>query len=142
MIRRPPRSTLFPYTTLFRSSIPWTLGPCGSPVTRSRSRCSSHDSRTRVTAVRSSRTASSGSGGRDRWLKALKASTIRARPHSPGAGHGGRVAPETAADHRQTEDDCSESGQDSARSPGHAEEPEEDPDESEPDPRQVVTGPR
>src|SRR2546430_9775275 len=25
MIRRPPRSTLFPYTTLFRS--PWLLGP-------------------------------------------------------------------------------------------------------------------
>src|SRR5687768_18301229 len=23
MIRRPPRSTLFPYTTLFRSSSPW-----------------------------------------------------------------------------------------------------------------------
>src|SRR2546425_4059986 len=23
MIRRPPRSTLFPYTTLFRSNIPW-----------------------------------------------------------------------------------------------------------------------
>src|SRR3989454_8402184 len=23
MIRRPPRSTLFPYTTLFRSSAPW-----------------------------------------------------------------------------------------------------------------------
>src|SRR3712207_6990925 len=30
MIRRPPRSTLFPYTTLFRSFIqPWT--PAGSP---------------------------------------------------------------------------------------------------------------
>src|SRR5256885_13256488 len=27
MIRRPPRSTLFPYTTLFRSSIP-THWPC------------------------------------------------------------------------------------------------------------------
>src|SRR3712207_7684943 len=26
MIRRPPRSTLFPYTTLFRSQIPWPLG--------------------------------------------------------------------------------------------------------------------
>src|SRR5260370_30951525 len=26
MIRRPPRSTLFPYTTLFRSSIPLTHG--------------------------------------------------------------------------------------------------------------------
>src|SRR2546427_8116696 len=23
MIRRPPRSTLFPYTTLFRSALPW-----------------------------------------------------------------------------------------------------------------------
>src|SRR5260221_8133371 len=27
MIRRPPRSTLFPYTTLFRSSVP-CVGPC------------------------------------------------------------------------------------------------------------------
>src|SRR3712207_7380527 len=25
MIRRPPRSTLFPYTTLFRSVCPWVL---------------------------------------------------------------------------------------------------------------------
>src|SRR3712207_8612538 len=29
MIRRPPRSTLFPYTTLFRSRIPiWYCGDC------------------------------------------------------------------------------------------------------------------
>src|SRR5260221_8303274 len=27
MIRRPPRSTLFPYTTLFRSAITTALGP-------------------------------------------------------------------------------------------------------------------
>src|SRR5438876_5940905 len=27
MIRRPPRSTLFPYTTLFRSQIPFLGGP-------------------------------------------------------------------------------------------------------------------
>src|SRR3989442_14397952 len=26
MIRRPPRSTLFPYTTLFRSGLRWHLG--------------------------------------------------------------------------------------------------------------------
>src|SRR3989442_10805412 len=26
MIRRPPRSTLFPYTTLFRSAFPWLAG--------------------------------------------------------------------------------------------------------------------
>src|SRR3712207_7596494 len=28
MIRRPPRSTLFPYTTLFRSTIRWRLETC------------------------------------------------------------------------------------------------------------------
>src|SRR5438270_6555942 len=28
MIRRPPRSTLFPYTTLFRSSIPSPVARC------------------------------------------------------------------------------------------------------------------
>src|SRR3989441_7172701 len=27
MIRRPPRSTLFPYTTLFRSLFAWLTGP-------------------------------------------------------------------------------------------------------------------
>src|SRR3712207_8383911 len=29
MIRRPPRSTLFPYTTLFRSASCWYRGPTG-----------------------------------------------------------------------------------------------------------------
>src|SRR5438477_3613656 len=28
MIRRPPRSTLFPYTTLFRSTLPRPMAPC------------------------------------------------------------------------------------------------------------------
>src|SRR5258707_11231184 len=31
MIRRPPRSTLFPYTTLFRSRTPVAAGACGRP---------------------------------------------------------------------------------------------------------------
>src|SRR2546422_2723934 len=31
MIRRPPRSTLFPYTTLFRSACPDGGGPVGAP---------------------------------------------------------------------------------------------------------------
>src|SRR2546429_1459565 len=34
MIRRPPRSTLFPYTTLFRSVCPgmlWPVGECVQP---------------------------------------------------------------------------------------------------------------
>src|SRR2546426_9361310 len=41
MIRRPPRSTLFPYTTLFRSPLAYRIGPCqiGTllPVMRARS---------------------------------------------------------------------------------------------------------
>src|SRR5262245_64744706 len=31
MIRRPPRSTLFPYTTLFRSKLLFTSGSTGAP---------------------------------------------------------------------------------------------------------------
>src|SRR2546430_8809652 len=31
MIRRPPRSTLFPYTTLFRSYVLWAVTPEGRP---------------------------------------------------------------------------------------------------------------
>src|SRR3712207_7306735 len=33
MIRRPPRSTLFPYTTLFRSGADWALVRIDRPVT-------------------------------------------------------------------------------------------------------------
>src|SRR5690349_23603939 len=32
MLRRPPRSTLFPYTTLFRSSLPWPSRDCTRKV--------------------------------------------------------------------------------------------------------------
>src|SRR5687768_18266215 len=37
MIRRPPRSTLFPYTTLFRSA-PTGMAPVGCPELRLRAR--------------------------------------------------------------------------------------------------------
>src|SRR5260370_28762876 len=51
MIRRPPRSTLFPYTTLFRSSVP-TLdarlfsptAACGAIVSETRLRSEEHTS--------------------------------------------------------------------------------------------------
>src|SRR3712207_7755215 len=36
MIRRPPRSTLFPYTTLFRSDGRRGLHPAGEPLTEPR----------------------------------------------------------------------------------------------------------
>ena len=41
MIRRPPRSTLFPYTTLFRSADAGDKGPCGRVAEGSR-RTDSH----------------------------------------------------------------------------------------------------
>src|SRR5256885_11744170 len=41
MIRRPPRSTLFPYTTLFRSDRPAAAGPViGSAVARLKAQAS------------------------------------------------------------------------------------------------------
>src|SRR2546422_5940631 len=55
MIRRPPRSTLFPYTTLFRSEIR------GSPTGASGRR-----SPTRSTSARSSTACCSASGARRR----------------------------------------------------------------------------
>src|SRR2546428_7464122 len=36
MIRRPPRSTLFPYTTLFRSATAWSARPRARAVCRRR----------------------------------------------------------------------------------------------------------
>src|SRR2546430_8835501 len=69
MIRRPPRSTLFPYTTLFRSRAVGAAGDVGgaadsprsgSPVTRR--------------AAGSSRRASSGSGRGDRKSTRLNSS--------------------------------------------------------------------
>src|SRR3712207_7341845 len=53
MIRRPPRSTLFPYTTLFRSS-PAPTSSRRSPVRRSSSRSSA--ARCRTTRSRASPT--------------------------------------------------------------------------------------
>src|SRR5258708_12884451 len=38
MIRRPPRSTLFPYTTLFRSKRSWRLSEDDMPSVRARAR--------------------------------------------------------------------------------------------------------
>src|SRR6266850_8599539 len=72
--RRLPQSS---FRTL--GSIPWTPGPYGSPVTPSRSRCSWPSSRTSVTEVRSSRTASSDSGRSDSLL-----TPRRLHPHRAG----------------------------------------------------------
>src|SRR2546426_6502412 len=43
MIRRPPRSTLFPYTTLFRSRVPRPPRGTGSPGRRAGPACGTRD---------------------------------------------------------------------------------------------------
>src|SRR5688572_32772957 len=50
MIRRPPRSTLFPYTTLFRS---WTPAPGPKSTTQSAWRMASSSCSTTITVLRS-----------------------------------------------------------------------------------------
>src|SRR2546430_9992855 len=69
MIRRPPRSTLFPYTTLFRSS-----------VARNSSRGSSRNScATRIRAARLRSGASSGRGRSDTSIACSTSSSCSAR---------------------------------------------------------------
>src|SRR5437870_7871462 len=48
-LRRPPRSPLFPYTTLFRSPAGRVTRPCCRAGSRTRTRCSSRRSRRRST---------------------------------------------------------------------------------------------
>src|SRR5258707_7055339 len=45
MIRRPPRSTLFPYTTLFRSTCSWRGGHCWRFASRVRAPWHPHPDR-------------------------------------------------------------------------------------------------
>src|SRR2546427_6319120 len=52
MIRRPPRSTLFPYTTLFRSRLGSVAGPIDAHALRSTTECDDEAGRW---CVRSSR---------------------------------------------------------------------------------------
>src|SRR2546429_1590695 len=54
MIRRPPRSTLFPYTTLFRSSTD-PAGPAPTPAIRARRSAFPHGRRTARGSPRSER---------------------------------------------------------------------------------------
>src|SRR5688572_31611079 len=82
MIRRPPRSTLFPYTTLFRSSDRRR----GDLASRS---AGDHQRRTRT------RTASRGD---DEWLEARR-SRVRARAEE--SGHADRKSTRLNSSHSQ-----------------------------------------
>src|SRR5947199_7164425 len=53
MIRRPPRSTLFPYTTLFRSRSIWPeTRACGRPAAAPRSRLRSEEHTSELQSLR------------------------------------------------------------------------------------------
>src|SRR2546430_13304382 len=52
MIRRPPRSTLFPYTTLFRSTlIPLLCRKAGVPEADARGKLTSHRARSTIASM-------------------------------------------------------------------------------------------
>src|SRR3989454_12122341 len=89
MIRRPPRSTLFPYTTLFRSTSPSGCSPRAPRKTRSRGRCSSTPcttpcARGRGLSWRSRRCSSSRTGGHPPGVPIRGPETHRQRHGLPG----------------------------------------------------------
>src|SRR2546428_11131949 len=78
MIRRPPRSTLFPYTTLFRSRV-WILAGA-----RGRRRRGAREWRSLPDAP-----PAGGSRGREAVLLAGRFRSVRWRPHRRVRGDGG-----------------------------------------------------
>src|SRR5256885_3054766 len=75
MIRRPPRSTLFPYTTLFRSTLTTNAGPQSSSSTTVTLALGSFEPASSTARV-PGRASTSASGGR--W----RASTARSEEHT------------------------------------------------------------
>src|SRR3712207_7550380 len=80
MIRRPPRSTLFPYTTLFRSSVgPAEVGTSGARR-RNCARASSRNDATMTSAVRPSRPSTSATAAS--YGRAWGAVCLRSEEHT------------------------------------------------------------
>src|SRR3989442_6145167 len=77
MIRRPPRSTLFPYTTLFRSP-PHAARTAGSPSARSR--CPGHSPPSSAAAARGTAPRTTGPGSADDRSEE-HTSELQSRPH-------------------------------------------------------------
>src|SRR5690606_41832360 len=84
MLRRPPRSTLFPYTTLFRSPASRPPGPRGpDPACRPeerKARCSLHSGHARVVLKDDSRVAHAvflRKGDKDRKSTRLNSSHVK-----------------------------------------------------------------
>src|SRR3712207_7892016 len=76
MIRRPPRSTLFPYTTLFRSSIEGLRNQCREALSLGGSRQEAHPQKAQPRADRRVQAVARGGdrGGQDRKSTRLNSS--------------------------------------------------------------------
>src|SRR3712207_8011320 len=84
MIRRPPRSTLFPYTTLFRSLVVWSLNIVGTRASGSK-----------LSSVGSCEGCRVPPGAEDgRWLR---------RHHSPPLGRAPRASPAARSEEHTSE---------------------------------------
>src|SRR3712207_9575638 len=77
MIRRPPRSTLFPYTTLFRSIEPEDRPAVEAGVARALDPSDPHDDYAREYRVRRP-------DGRLAWLHAVGRAAFEPDPSAPG----------------------------------------------------------
>src|SRR2546430_3025289 len=88
MIRRPPRSTLFPYTTLFRSRPGWRSPRCGcipprSPRSRRAARSGRRNPCRRISGSEGPRHLALPRGGPRPRLRLVRASPWRALSHTP-----------------------------------------------------------
>src|SRR5256885_5528943 len=80
MIRRPPRSTLFPYTTLFRSRSPYARVLHGARAVRESLRALQGQERQHLRGVR--RSALSGAQACDREVHAEVLRRLRSEEHT------------------------------------------------------------
>src|SRR2546426_7267738 len=95
MIRRPPRSTLFPYTTLFRSQLP--RPPHGIRVRRESRRGEAGRQDRKSTRLNSSHLVISYAVF---CLKKKKPNESNGRPHHPPCARGGKTGTAPRDDHR------------------------------------------
>src|SRR2546425_13211933 len=101
MIRRPPRSTLFPYTTLFRSRSSEPSEPCGVEVADDGGRCDARAHHHRRQLAETAQRVAPGEGQeRRRLVEGAEARHAEREPApvlGPGAGQreGGEAAEES-----------------------------------------------
>src|SRR3712207_7730582 len=85
MIRRPPRSTLFPYTTLFRSIQALSLTHEGRSIILSANRATRHETSTEATTTRCTAIVAARGGSKrlpNKNLALVRGKSLRSEEHT------------------------------------------------------------